>query len=274
MSSAKDIFVEVAAGSTVFRAGDPATDMYIVETGQIELDNGSGEIVATLGPGDFFGEAALLDGHPHGSNALASAKARLLRIERAAFADVLKQNSEIGVRILKQLVLRQRRAQRGAVAEKRPEPKPAPAPAPPPPPAQAAPPPPPPPPPPKPVEAPPPPPPPARPAAAVVTALKVSGSDQVIALDAARAEYLVGRPDPASGIEPEINLGPFDGNRTLSRRHAKILREGSLLFVREESGVANGTHVNGERLQSGVKVPIKPGDKLRFGLVEVEVVGA
>ena len=104
-------------------------------------------------------------------------------------------------------------------------------------------------------------------------ALKVSGNDQVIPLDPARAEFLVGRPDPASGIEPEVNLGPFDGNRTLSRRHAKILREGSLLFVREESGVANGTHVNGERVQSGVKVPIKPGDKLRFGLVEVEVVG-
>ena len=271
MSSAKDIFVEVAAGSTVFRAGDPATEMFIVETGQIELDNGSGEIVATLGPGDFFGEAALLEGHPHASNALASAKARLLRIERAVFPDVLKQNPEIGLRILKQLALRQRRAAlRGPAAEKRPEPKPAPAPAAAPAPPQAAPSPP----PPKPAEAPPTPAPmPARPAAPVTVALKVSGNDQVIALDPARAEFLVGRPDPASGIEPEVNLGPFDGNRTLSRRHAKILREGSLLFVREESGVANGTHVNGERVQSGVKVPIKPGDKLRFGLVEVEVVG-
>ena len=99
-------------------------------------------------------------------------------------------------------------------------------------------------------------------------ALRVS-SGEMLPLDPALNEFLIGRPDPASGAVPEINLGPFDANRTLSRRHAKILCDGGAYFLREESA-SNGTFVNGERLQPGVNVPIKPGDKLRFGMIEIE----
>jgi len=73
---------------------------------------------------------------------------------------------------------------------------------------------------------------------------------------------------------PDIDLGSFDGNRTLSRRHARLLRDGGQYVVREDNATTNGTHVNGARLQSGVSVPIKPGDKLYFGSIEVEVVAA
>ena len=103
-------------------------------------------------------------------------------------------------------------------------------------------------------------------------AFRAAGSDEPIALDAALTDFLIGRPDPAAGINPEIDLGPFNAQGTLSRRHARIAREGSLYFLREETGVANGTFVNGERLQAGQKVPIRPGDKLRFGLIDVDVV--
>ena len=85
-------------------------------------------------------------------------------------------------------------------------------------------------------------------------ALRAAGSDQPIALDASLNDFLIGRPDPAAGIDPEIDLGPFNSNGTLSRRHARIAREGSLYFLREETGVANGTFVNDERLQAGQKV--------------------
>ena len=100
-----------------------------------------------------------------------------------------------------------------------------------------------------------------------------AASGETMPLDPARTEFLVGRPDPSSGSTPEINLGPLDANRTLSRRHAKIVREGAAWFLREESA-SNGTFVNGERLQPGVNVPIKAGDKLRFGMIEVEVANA
>lgn len=97
-------------------------------------------------------------------------------------------------------------------------------------------------------------------------------SGQRIDLADDKTEFLVGRPDPVTGITPDINLGPLDSSRTLSRRHAKVMREGLLLFVREEVGTANGTFVNGQRLATGAAAPLKPGDKLRFGAVEVDVV--
>jgi len=251
MSNAKDFYLDVPAGADVFKEGDAGNESYIIESGQIELIHG-GAVAFTLNAGDFFGEGAI-DGKAYVMGARASAKSRLLRIERGAIGDVIKQNPEIALRILKQVVSRQLRVAAAPAKEspkpeaakpKAPEPAPAPAPAPPPPP----------------------------PVQSRSLALRAAGSNQPIVLDVTLSDFLIGRPDPAAGINPEIDLGPFNSNGTLSRRHARIAREGNLYFLREETGVANGTFVNGERLQAGQKVPIKPGDKLRFGLIDVDVV--
>lgn len=81
---------------------------------------------------------------------------------------------------------------------------------------------------------------------------------------------MVGRPDPATGAIPEINLGPLDLARSLSRRHARLLLSAGVVSLREEPGVSNGTWVNGERVASGQTIALKPGDKLRFGAIELE----
>ena len=265
MSNAKDPFIEIPAGTAVFRQGDAGHDMYIVESGQIDIvyqAGGDEDALATLGPGDFFGEMAMLEDQPRSASARATTKSRLLRIERAAFADVLKQNVEIAVRIMRKLVARERHIEQrlhAALAELK-KAKAAPASAK----ADAA----------APIPSMPAAPP-ARPAPAAAApnlALRLVDGGQTLALDAARSEFLVGRPDPVTGTQPEVNLGPYDSGRSLSRRHAKILREGSLYFVREEVGTSNGTFVNGERLKTGVSAPLKPGDKLRFGSIEVELV--
>src|SRR5215468_10127553 len=116
MSNARDPFVEFAAGTVVFREGDAGGDMFIVESGQIDiLRKARGdEPVASLGPGDFFGEMAMLEDQPRFASAVARSNVRALRIERAAFADVLKQNVEIAVRIMRKLVARHRRAEQRA----------------------------------------------------------------------------------------------------------------------------------------------------------------
>lgn len=103
-------------------------------------------------------------------------------------------------------------------------------------------------------------------------ALVHAASGQRFPLESGRDEFLVGRIDPVTGITPEINLGPLDTARSLSRRHAKLLRQGALLFVREEVGTANGTFINGQRLATGTATPVKPGDRLRFGTIDVELV--
>ena len=284
MASGKDFFVEVAAGSTLFKQGDAGGALYIIESGQIDLfPAGAGEALISLGPGDCCGEAALLDKQPHTATAVAKSRTRLLRIERAALPEVLRINADVATALLGKFAARIAHLESSLVdaahvqapapppskpvAPVAPKPVEASAPAPPPPPA-----------PPKPVAAPvpapPPPPPPPKPAAPVALALRVTAANQVVALDATRTQFLIGRPDPATGTTPEIDLGPFDVQRTLSRRHAMLLREGAQYSIREDAATTNGTYLNGERLQTGIARPVKTGDKLRFGSIEVELIGA
>ena len=51
--------VHVPAGQAVFHQGDPADRFYVIETGAADVV-GDGRLVTTLGPGDGFGEIALL----------------------------------------------------------------------------------------------------------------------------------------------------------------------------------------------------------------------
>jgi pSer/pThr/pTyr-binding forkhead associated (FHA) protein len=104
--------------------------------------------------------------------------------------------------------------------------------------------------------------------------MRIAANGEVVTLDPMRTQFLIGRPDPATGTKPEIDLGPFDVQRTLSRRHASLLREGAQYSVREDAATTTGTYLNGERLQTGVAMPVKAGDKLRFGSIEVELIGA
>lgn len=275
MSRTNDLYIEVPAGQALFREGDAGAEMFIIESGTIAIvrEARGGEPVAVLEAGDFLGEMAILEDQPRFASAIARTDARLLRIERAAFADLLRQNVEIAVRIMRKLAARQRRAEQRATElqtlvdryAKAQSAAPAAAPA-----AASA---------PAPVAAPAPvvttpkpvvPP----PAAATPLVLVHTASGQRFTLDPARAEFLVGRTDPVTGITPEINLGPLDASRSLSRRHAKLLSEGGLYFLREEVGTANGTFVNGQRIATGTTVPLKPGDRLRFGTVEIELVAA
>lgn len=80
-----------------------------------------------------------------------------------------------------------------------------------------------------------------------------------------KESYLVGRSDPQSNIFPDIDLSRFDPRTKVSRRHARIWREGDIYFV-EDLGSSNGTIIN-ERLRLVPRQPrvLEHGDKLRLG---------
>jgi len=82
-------------------------------------------------------------------------------------------------------------------------------------------------------------------------------------------ENLVGRRDPQSNIFPEVDLSKFDPQTKISRRHARIWREGGNFLV-EDLGSSNGTILmaamsDSIRLQPRQPHALVDGDRLRLG---------
>jgi tRNA A-37 threonylcarbamoyl transferase component Bud32 len=76
---------------------------------------------------------------------------------------------------------------------------------------------------------------------------------------------LVGRTDPLSNIFPEVDLSRFDPQTKVSRRHARIWREGEAFMV-EDLGSVNGTVINDMiRLEPRQPRALDSGDRIRMG---------
>jgi len=80
-------------GETVFHVGDPGDALFIVMSGSIKItlpaDSGDEAILATLRPGDFFGELALLDGAPRSATAIAIEATETYVLPRDRFRDLI-----------------------------------------------------------------------------------------------------------------------------------------------------------------------------------------
>ncbi len=103
-------------------------------------------------------------------------------------------------------------------------------------------------------------------AARATARLVVSGTTELDATFLLNKETnLVGRTDPQSNIFPDIDLSKFDLTDKISRRHARIWREGETFFI-EDLGSVNGTVIN-EALRLGPRQPrlLTNGDRLRLG---------
>ena len=85
----------------------------------------------------------------------------------------------------------------------------------------------------------------------------------------AKAELLVGREDPVSGIYPDVDLTPHGGEEGgVSRRHARIVVDGDNYFVVDLDST-NFTFVNKQKLTPGTQQQVQPGEEIRFGRVAV-----
>jgi len=80
--------------STVVRTGDPGDAMYLILEGELRARVMVGDretILATFGPGDFFGDMALFDHGPRSADVLANADSVLLRISSVSFERLAKE---------------------------------------------------------------------------------------------------------------------------------------------------------------------------------------
>ncbi len=89
----------------VFAAGDAADGLYVVDSGKVEVVRWKGtseqpRVLASLRPGDVFGEMALLGDAPRIATAVAAEPSRLLRIDRAPFRAMLDRQAPLACKML------------------------------------------------------------------------------------------------------------------------------------------------------------------------------
>lgn len=96
------------AGQIVFRDGDPGDCLYSVLSGELRafkrLEDGSIVELGRLGPGDSFGEGALLDGRPRSNTVVALTRCRVYRLGRDAFLAALPDSRRLFAAVLGHLV--------------------------------------------------------------------------------------------------------------------------------------------------------------------------
>ena len=83
------------------------------------------------------------------------------------------------------------------------------------------------------------------------------------------SESTIGRYDPVTETQPEVDLTLVDTKRSVSRRHAKIVLRNGAYFLTEEVGALNGTFLNGSKLVTGKPAELKNGDQISLGTVSL-----
>jgi voltage-gated potassium channel len=87
-------------GDEIVRAGDRGEEMFFISHGAVEVvAPDGGKVVARLGPGQFFGEVALLHDRPRNATVRAAEYTDLYRLERALFHRVLEHHPAIAAEI-------------------------------------------------------------------------------------------------------------------------------------------------------------------------------
>ena len=92
--------VSIEEGRELAREGDPAAEAFLVLTGTARADRG-GEEIATFGPGDFFGEMALLVHGPRTATVVATSAMEVRAFHKSEFDDLLDRSPEVAVKILR-----------------------------------------------------------------------------------------------------------------------------------------------------------------------------
>ena len=101
----------VKRAATIFSKGDPGSGLFAIHKGTVKISApsiaGHDALFNLLGPGDVFGEIAVLDGRPRTADAVAVTDCELFIVERRDFLPLVKE-PEIALKIIELLCRRLR----------------------------------------------------------------------------------------------------------------------------------------------------------------------
>lgn len=100
--------VHAADGDVLMRQGETGDEFLVVIDGNVLIER-KGRRLARLGPGDFLGEIALIDGRPRTATATADGDTRLIVLDHRQFDALLDEFPGIGRQVARALVERLRR---------------------------------------------------------------------------------------------------------------------------------------------------------------------
>lgn len=100
--------------TVLFSRGDETNALYIIETGKVKsllMDEDGREMILNIhGPGECFGEIALIDGQPRSATMMTKETTRVVLIYKKDFLAVLERSRDFAMNLMNLLIERLRRA--------------------------------------------------------------------------------------------------------------------------------------------------------------------
>ena len=99
-----------ADGAVIFREGDPAEDLFLVRSGQVQVerrrDDGPAQVINQLRPGDYAGLTSLFVDKPRSATLVAKSQVACWLIERKAIHRLILRHARLGAVLLRHLSVR------------------------------------------------------------------------------------------------------------------------------------------------------------------------
>jgi CRP-like cAMP-binding protein len=91
--------MEVEEGKVLTREGQSGSEFFVIVDGEVSVTK-NGQEIRTLGPGDFFGEIALLEDTPRTATVVAKTPLRFFVLTRRSFRSLLAHQPELERKVL------------------------------------------------------------------------------------------------------------------------------------------------------------------------------
>jgi CRP/FNR family cyclic AMP-dependent transcriptional regulator len=101
--------IQHPVSTVIAREGDPGVGLFVIVEGTADVTIG-GVKKSTMGPGEFFGEIALLDGGPRTATVTATSDIKLLGLTEWVFRGLMQEHPALAVRVLQAMAGRLRNA--------------------------------------------------------------------------------------------------------------------------------------------------------------------